>query len=125
MHSVHPDLDKNRLYITIGEADREEIKEALKNVEASCNEVTAGFTCIFHFQEGTLLHPTDQDLLFRMQEALIAGGLQKAIYVRTSGSVLGRLQLEMLHMNSACPAENALSLDEAEIILNNGHLRHS
>jgi len=125
MHIVHPDLEKNRLYVTIGEADREEMEEALESVEASCKEVAAGFTCIVHFPEGTLLHPSDQDLLFRIQEALVAGGLKKAVYVRTPGSVLGRLQLEMLHMNSACPADNALSLDEAEVILNNGHPSHS
>jgi len=120
MHSVIPDREKNRLYITIGEAERAEIEETLESVEASCKKVTAGFTCIFHFPEGALIPPSDQDLLFRIQETLVSGGLKKAVYVRAHGSALGRLQLEMLHMNSSCPAENALSLDEAEVILNGG-----
>ncbi|CAB5120224.1 hypothetical protein D3OALGB2SA_2936 [Olavius algarvensis associated proteobacterium Delta 3] len=104
MHLVKPDPEKNRLYITIGEANRVEIEAALESVEVSCKKVTAGFTCIFHFTEGALLLPSDQDLLFKIQGALVSG----------------RLQLEMLHMNSSCPATNALTLDEAEIILNNG-----
>jgi|GEM_PF-2465267 len=120
MHSVKPDRENNRLYITIGEADRAEIEETLNSVKASCQEVTAGFTCIFHFPEGALILPSDQDLLFKIQEALVSGGIKKAVYVRTQGSVLGRLQLEMLHMNSSCPAEDALSLDEAEMLLNGG-----
>ncbi|CAB5111266.1 hypothetical protein D3OALGA1CA_2041 [Olavius algarvensis associated proteobacterium Delta 3] len=120
MHLVKPDPEKNRLYITIGEANRVEIEAALESVEVSCKKVTAGFTCIFHFTEGALLLPSDQDLLFKIQGALVSGGLKKAVYVRNQGSVLGRLQLEMLHMNSSCPATNALTLDEAEIILNNG-----
>ncbi|MGD8368346.1 MAG: hypothetical protein PVG78_11925 [Desulfobacterales bacterium] len=120
MYEIRADTGKNRLYINVGESNGDGMSSFVGDVDRACRQLGAGFTCLIHFMPGILLHRREEDLIFRLQNILRSYGVQKTVYVRPEGSVLGRFQLEMLHIHSDCPGKNACSLEEGEAILNSG-----
>lgn len=117
MHKIHADMEKNRLYISLGESNGQDIRSVIDDACKACKALASGFTCLIHFRRGTLLRREDEGVIFALQDALCTQGVKKAAYVRQEGSVIGRFQFEMLHIHSECPAEDAASLEEAEAIL--------
>lgn len=117
MHEIHADMKKNRLYISLGESNGQDMHSVIDDARRACQDLASGFTCLIHFRRGTLLRRQDEAVIFALQDALCTHGIKKAAYVRQEGSVIGRFQFEMLHIHSECPAEDAASLEEAEAIL--------
>jgi len=120
MYKIWTDSDKNRLYIDVGEQNGGDMTSLPGDADSACRKLDTHFTCLIHFQPGILLPRQDEGAIFQLQDTLCSHGLQKAVYVRPEGSVLGRFQLEMLHIHSECPGENAFSREEGEAILDQG-----
>ena len=117
MYRIWSDTEKNRLYISVGEPNGYQLASLLADADAECRMLDSRFTCLIHFCKGNLLCREEERVIFRLQDTLGSHGVGKAVYVRSEGSVLGRFQLEMLHIHSDCPGQNACSLEEAETIL--------
>ena len=120
MYKIWSDSEKNRLYISVGESNGFRLASLLAEADAECRKLDDRFTCLIHFRRGNLLRREDEAVIFQLQETLGSHGVGKAVYVRPEGSVLGRFQLELLHIHSECPGESACSLEEAAAILENG-----
>jgi hypothetical protein len=118
MYKIWADAGKNRLYIDVGESNGTQMASLVGDADQVCRRLGSGFTCLMHFMPGNLLRREDERLIFQLQNILRSHGVQKTVYVRPVGSVLGRFQLEMLHIHSDCPGQNACSLEEGEAILN-------
>ena len=117
MHDIRADAEKNRLYISLGESNGTEMAALLGEADRACRRLRPDFTCLMHFQPGKLLRRRDEGVIFRLQNILHSNGLGKAVYVRPEGSVIGRFQLEMLHIRSQCPGQDAVTVEEGEALL--------
>jgi hypothetical protein len=120
MYRIWSDTEKNRLYISVGESNGYRLASLLADADAACRLLDSRFTCLIHFRKGCLLCSDEERVIFQLQDTLGSHGVGKAVYVRSEGSVLGRFQLEMLHIHSECPGQNASSLEEAETLLEKG-----
>ena len=99
MFKIWTDAGKNRLYINVGESNGTRMTAIVGEAERACHQLGSGFTCLIHFMRGNLLRAEDERLIFQLQNTLRSHGVQKTVYVRPEGSVLGRFQLEMLHIH--------------------------
>ena len=120
LYDIRADAEKNRLYINVGESNGTQMASIVGDAAHACRKLGSGFTCLIHFMRGALLRAEDERLIFQLQNTLRSGGVQKTVYVRPEGSVLGRFQLEMLHIHSDCPGQNACSVDEGEALFEDG-----
>jgi hypothetical protein len=120
MYEIWADPEKKRLYINVGESNGGGMASLVEDAGQACLQLGSGFTCLIHFLPGTLLRREDEGRIFQLQNTLRSHGVQKTVYVRPNGSVLGRFQLEMLHIHRDCRGTNACSLEEGEAILNDG-----
>ena len=120
MYQIRKNRQKQRLYISLGGNNGADTAAMVVEADRACRELGADFTCLIHFQPGALLLPAQAADVYRLQEMLCSRGIKKAVYVRPEGSVIGRFQLQMLHIHSECPGEDACSIEEGEAILDRG-----
>ncbi len=118
MYDVKADIDKNRIYITIGKLEGEEAMQALAQaVKSECQKLKKGFTCITDLRKYEVLDDHFEYYVKQTQEAMIAAGLSNVVRVRRETGLLGHFQFDNVSMDVGYHAENVTSMEEAERIL--------
>ncbi len=119
MYEVKADINKNRIYITIGNLEGETAMQALaRMVSSECQKLKKGFTCITDLRKYEIQDEEFEDYVKQTQEALIEAGLSKVVRVRRETGLLGHFQFDNVSMDLGYHAENVTTMEEAEKILN-------
>jgi len=119
MYDVKTNIDKNRIYITIGKLKGEVEMQALaRTVKSECQKIKKGFTCITDLRKYEIQEDIFENYVKETQEAMIAAGLSKVVRVRRETGLLGHFQFDNASMDVGYHAENVTSMEEAEKILN-------
>jgi len=118
MYDVKTNIDKNRIYITIGKLEGEPAMQALaRAVKSECQKLKKGFTCITDLRKYEVQDDRFEGYVTQTQEAMIAAGLSKVVRVRRETGLLGHFQFDNASMEVGYHAENVTSIEEAEKIL--------
>jgi len=118
MYEVKADIDKNRIYITIGKLEGEQAMQALaRAVKTECQKLKKGFTCITDLRKYEIQDDKFENYVKETQEAMIAEGLAKVVRVRRETGLLGHFQFDNVSMDVGYHAENVTSMEAAEKIL--------
>ena len=118
MHEVKADLNKNRIYITIGKIDSEaEMKSIVDEVKFECRKLKKAFTCLTDLRNYEYQDEIFEHYIKEAQEALLAAGMLKVVRVHRKVGVLGHLQFETVSLDLGYRAKNVTSIEEAEKIL--------
>ena len=119
MYDVKTDIDKNRIYITIGKLEGEAEMQALaQTIKSECQKLKKGFTCITDLRKYEVQDEQFEIYVTKTQEAMIAAGLSKVVRVRRETGLLGHFQFDNASMDVGYHAENVTTMEEAEKILN-------
>ncbi len=118
MHDVRADLNKNRIYITIGKIENEaEMQSIVDEVKSECPKLKNGFTCLTDLRNYEYQDEIFEKYIKEAQEALLAEGMSKVVRVHRKVGVLGHLQFETVSLDLGYRAQNVTSIEEAEKIL--------
>ncbi len=118
MYDVTADIEKNRIYITVGKLEGESAMQALAQaVKAECQKLKKGFTCITDLRKYEVQDDRFENYVTQTQEAMIEAGMSKVVRVRRETGLLGHFQFDNASMNVGYHAENVTSMEDAEKIL--------
>ncbi len=118
MHDVSADLDKNRIYITVGKLENEaEMRTIVKKVKSECVKLKKDFTCLTDLRNYEYQDEIFEKYIKEAQEALLEAGMSKVVRVHRQVGVLGHLQFETVSLDLGYRAKNVTSIEEAEKIL--------
>jgi hypothetical protein len=118
MYNVTADIEKNRIYITIGKLEGEPAMQALaQTVKTECLKLKKGFTCITDLRKYEVQDDRFENYVKQTQEAMIEAGMSKVVRVRRETGLLGHFQFDNASMDVGYHAENVTSMEEAEKIL--------
>lgn len=118
MYDVKADIDKNRIYITIGKLEGEPAMQALSQaVKSECQKLKKGFTCITDLRKYEVQDDQFEKYVTQTQVAMIEAGMSKVVRVRRETGLLGHFQFDNASMDVGYHAENVTSMEEAEKIL--------
>lgn len=119
MHDVRADLNKNRIYITVGKIENEaEMQSIADKVKSECIKLKNGFTCLTDLRNYEYQDEIFEKYIKEAQEALLAKGMTKVVRVHRKVGVLGHLQFETVSLDLGYRAKNVTTIEEAEKILN-------
>ncbi len=120
MYDVKTDIDKNRIYITIGKLkDETEMQSLAQNVKTECQKLQKGFTCITDLRKYEVQDEIFEFYVTQTQEAMLLAGLSNVVRVRRETGLLGHFQFDNASMDVGYHAENVTTMEEAEKILDN------
>ena len=118
MHKVSVDVQKNRLYITLGQLERvDEILTLGKTLRKECKKLHTGFTCITDLREYELLEENYEIYIKGIQEFLRDMGVSKVVRVVRRFGRWGHVQFDKTSMNLGYSAQSVDSMGKAEAIL--------
>jgi len=118
MYDVKADIEKNRIYITIGNLEGEPAMQALaQTVKTECQKLKKGFTCITDLRKYEIQDDKFENYVKETQEAMVQAGLSKVVRVRRGTGLLGHFQFDNASMDVGYHAENVTTMEEAEKIL--------
>jgi CTP synthase (UTP-ammonia lyase) len=118
MHDIHADLNKNRIYISIGKIENEsEMQAIVDKVKSECPKLKTGFTCLTDLRYYEYQDEIFEKYIKEAQEALLAQGMSKVVRVHRKVGMLGHLQFETVSLDLGYRAKNVTSMEEAEKIL--------
>ena len=118
MHAVKVDMEKNRLYITLGtfEGDDEMLELALKMRDAT-NQLQKGFNVITDLRDYKVMGKKFEDAMQGIQMFLVDSGLGTVVRVVRKFGAWGHMQLDKGAMNIGYHAEYVNTLEEALAII--------
>ncbi|MBC2717736.1 MAG: hypothetical protein HF978_20730 [Desulfobacteraceae bacterium] len=118
MYDVKADIDKNRIYITIGRLEDEaEMQSLAQAASTECRKLKKEFTCITDLRKYEIQDDMFEDYVKQAQEAMIRAGMSKVVRVRRETGLLGHFQFDNVSMDVGYHAENVTTMEEAEKIL--------
>jgi hypothetical protein len=118
MYDVTADIEKNRIYITVGKLEGESAMQALaQKVKTECQKLKKGFTCITDLRKYEVQDDQFENYVTQTQEAMIEAGMSKVVRVRRETGLLGHFQFDNASVNVGYHAENVTSMEDAEKIL--------
>jgi len=118
MHDIRADLNKNRIYISIGKIENEsEMQAIVDKVKSECPKLKTGFTCLTDLRYYEYQDEIFEKYIKEAQEALLAQGMSKVVRVHRKVGMLGHLQFETVSLDLGYRAKNVTSMEEAEKIL--------
>ena len=118
MHDVRADLNKNRIYITVGRIENEEeMQSIVDKVNSECPKLKTGFTCLTDLRNYEYQDEIFEHYIKEAQEALLARGMSKVVRVHRKVGMLGHLQFETVSLDLGYRAKNVTSIEDAEKIL--------
>ncbi len=123
MNRISADARKNRIYICLEKADRDEISNIVGIIEKECRKLQRGFSCVTDISNYVPICETDEDLLMQAQIMLWQAGMTNVVRIKSSScySVRGELQFERASRLSAGYSAVAVeSIEEAEKLLDEG-----
>jgi hypothetical protein len=118
MHEVRADLDKNRMYITIGRIENEAEKQALvEDVKNECAKLDHGFTALTDLRNYQYQGEAFERYIKELQEACIARGMSEVVRVHRWSGLLGHMEFETVSLDVGYSGKNVTTIEEAEKIL--------
>lgn len=118
MHDIKADIEKNRIYITVGKLEGEAEMQALaQSVKTECQKLKKGFTCITDLRKYEVQDEQFEKYVKQTQEAMVQAGLSQVVRVRRETGLLGHFQFDNVSMDVGYHAENVTTMEEAEKIL--------
>lgn len=118
MHNVSVDVQKNRLYITLGKLEKvEEILELGEAMREECKKLSPGYTCITDLREYELLEENYEIYIKGIQEFLRDLGVSQVVRVVRKFGRWGHVQFDKTSMDLGYSAQSVDSMAKAEAIL--------
>ncbi|MCW7754773.1 hypothetical protein OOT00_12350 [Desulfobotulus sp. H1] len=118
MFSTSVDVNKNRLYITIGFLQsHEEIHALLAEVEAVLPRLSPGFSCVTDLREYRRLGDSGEELIFQVQKCLKDAGISRAVRVERRQALPEHIQFETGSLEIGYPAHLVRTREEADNFL--------
>ncbi len=118
MHDVSIDVDKNRIYITIGSLKNEaEMKDIVKAVKSQCQKLKDGFTCVTDLRNYEFQDEKFERYIKEAQQTLVKAGLFKVVRVTRKFGAIGHFQFDNTSFEVGYHADSTTSTEEAEKIL--------
>jgi len=118
MHEVKADLDKNRIYITVGRVENEEeMGTIVEKVKSECLKLKKDFTCLTDLRNYEYQDEIFEKYIKEAQESLLEAGMSQVVRVHRQVGMLGHLQFETVSLDLGYRGQNVTSIEEAEDIL--------
>ena len=118
MHNVRADVDKNRIYITVGKIkDEAEMQSFVDKAKSECQKLTDGFTCLTDLRGYEYQDEIFEKYIKEIQEFFLARNLSKVVRVHRWSGLLGHMQFDYLSLDLGYSGKNVTSIEEAEKIL--------
>jgi len=118
MYNVRADIEKNRLYVTIGSVTEENEKmAAIQEIKFVVQDLKKGFDCITDLREYEILIDENEKFIYQAQKILTDAGLSKVVRVIKKFGSLGHFQFDKLSKEVGYHAKNVNSIEEAEKLL--------
>jgi len=119
MHEIRVDLEKNRLYFTLGQLSQaDELAEIVHKMQQAVHQLSRGFTCITDLRHYMLADGLSENFMRHCQEALWDSAIGRVVRVKAPERTTPHFPHE--HESLVWPAysvTSALSLEEAETML--------
>ncbi|WP_300668055.1 hypothetical protein [Desulfoluna sp.] len=119
MHEIRVDIDKNRLYFTLGMINQgDELAEIIHKVQQASYKLSRGFTCITDLRHYELAEGISENFMRLCQEALWDCAIGRVVRVKAPERRAPDFPHE--HKSLVWPAysvDSALSMEEAENLL--------
>ena len=124
MLAVKSDHQKNRLYITLGKGDENDIRGLIKDISKHVASLAEGFSCLVDIREMDIKFSEKE--VFTME--LIMGGLVdakmgKVVRVVSKKNKIPQMKMEKESRTLGYRARPASTIEEAERILDEQHDR--
>ena len=124
MLAVKSDHQKNRLYITLGKGDENDIRGLIKDISKHVASLEEGFSCLVDIREMDIKFSEKE--VFTME--LIMGGLVdakmgKVVRVVSKKNKIPQMKMEKESRTLGYRARPASTIEEAERILDEQHDR--
>ncbi|MFO7559909.1 MAG: hypothetical protein R6X10_13830 [Desulfobacterales bacterium] len=118
MYQVRADIEKNRLYVTIGSVTEEnEMMTAIQEIELVVQNLRKGFDCITDLREYEILNDEDEKFVYQAQKILVDAGMSRVVRVIKKFGSLGHFQFDKLSKEVGYHAKSVNSIAEAENLL--------
>lgn len=114
MFDAKVDLLKNRLYITLGRVQKNQVKNSFDMIQKAAAKLEPGFTCVTRIIDTREIDENDIAEIQRIQKMLADYGMSRVIRV---GAQKGRTLMQTVGDNVSYPVEEAGTIEEAEQIL--------
>lgn len=121
MHEIRTDMEKNRLYVTIGKVDGPSEMDAIAaEIETALGDLKPGFTCLTDLREYEVGEEKDEIYILKTQKMMVDAGLSNVVRVVKKFGVLGHFQFDKSSVEVGYHAQNVNTVAEAEKILDSG-----
>ncbi len=118
MHDIRADLDKNRIYITIGKLEDEtEMKQIVAEVKSECRKLKRGFTCLTDLRNYEFQDERFEDYVRKAQKTLLDTGMSGVVRVRRKTGAIAHIQFDNVSSDLGYHAENVTSIEDGEKFL--------
>ncbi|MDY0162712.1 hypothetical protein [Desulfobotulus sp.] len=118
MFSIRADVEKNRLYITIGILESHgEILNLLTEIEDILPQLSPGFTCVTDLRQYRRVGDSGEEVILQVQRCLKRAGIVRAIRIERRQALPEHVQFETGSLEAGYPTDLVRSPEEAENLL--------
>ena len=119
MHEIRVDVDKNRLYFTLGKLTQtDELAEIVHKVQRAVHQLSGRFTCITDLRSYALASDLSDNFMRRCQEALWDSAIGRVIRVNAPEQQVTHFPYERESLIwPAYSVDSVPTLEEAEMLL--------
>lgn len=118
MYMIKSNIEKNRLYITLGKMDDPEIRGLIKDITYNAAQLKPGFTCLVDIRNMDIKYSEKQ--MFTMElimGGLIDSGMGRVVRVVSKKNKISQMKMEQESRALGYRARPASTIEEAERIL--------
>jgi len=118
MYQVEADIEKNRLYITIGGIPEENETEAIiREIGKHVQRLKKDFDCITDLREYQVQPDETEGFIYQAQKELSEAGMSNVVRVIKKFGSLAHFQFDKMSVEVGYHAQNANTVEEAEKML--------
>ncbi len=119
MHEIRADIDKNRLYFTLGRINQaDELAEIIHKVQQAVHQLSRRFTCVTDLRQYALTGGLSDNFMRLCQEALWDSAIHRVARVHTPEQSVTHFPYELESLIwPAYNVETVPTLEEAELLL--------
>ncbi|GAB6096067.1 hypothetical protein JCM14469_23200 [Desulfatiferula olefinivorans] len=118
MYMIKSNIEKNRLYITLGKMDDPEIRGLIKDITYNTAQLKPGFTCLVDIRNMDIKYSEKQ--MFTMElimGGLVDAGMGRVVRVVSKKNKISQMKMEQESRALGYRARPASTIEEAERIL--------
>lgn len=118
MYMIKSNIEKNRLYITLGKMDDPEIRGLIKDITHNASKLKRGFTCLVDIRNMDIKYSEKQ--MFTMElimGGLIDAGMGRVVRVVSKKNKISQMKMEHGSRALGYRARPASTIEEAERFL--------